>query len=124
MSGGKVRRVEESSGRARRRRRAAQSAAEHRLSSLARCAEIVKFVIITVVSSSSALGWIRIVSSVQVTGKTGVEMEALTAVSVAALSIYDMCKAIDRDIEITGIRLTEKSGGRSGHYKRSDQEES
>ena len=67
---------------------------------------------------------IRIVSSVQVTGKTGVEMEALTAVSVAALTIYDMCKAIDRDIEITGIRLTEKSGGRSGHYKRSDQEES
>jgi len=69
-------------------------------------------------------GRIRIESTVRVTGRTGVEMEALTAVSVAALTIYDMCKAIDREIEITEIRLTEKSGGRSGHYKRSDQEAS
>ena len=49
-------------------------------------------------------------------GKTGVEMEALTAVSVACLTIYDMCKAIDRSMMISGIRLLEKAGGRSGHF--------
>jgi len=52
-------------------------------------------------------------------GKTGVEMEALIAVSVAALTIYDMCKAIDRFMEITDIKLMEKSGGRSGSFSRS-----
>ena len=51
-------------------------------------------------------------------GKTGVEMEALIAVSVAALTIYDMCKAIDRFMEITDIKLMEKSGGRSGSFRR------
>ncbi|MEO2019443.1 MAG: cyclic pyranopterin monophosphate synthase MoaC [Fuerstiella sp.] len=58
---------------------------------------------------------LRIESTVSVSGRTGVEMEALTAVSVAALTVYDMCKSIDRDMEITGLRLLEKSGGRSGH---------
>lgn len=53
-------------------------------------------------------------------GKTGVEMEALVAVSAAALTIYDMCKAIDRTMEIGNIRLIEKTGGRSGHFIRSD----
>ena len=53
-------------------------------------------------------------------GRTGVEMEALTAVSVAALTIYDMCKAVDRGIVIDAIRLEEKSGGRSGHYSREE----
>jgi cyclic pyranopterin monophosphate synthase len=53
-------------------------------------------------------------------GKTGVEMEALTAVSIAALTLYDMCKAVDREMVITDIRLVEKSGGRSGHYLRRD----
>lgn len=52
-------------------------------------------------------------------GKTGVEMEALVAVSAAALTIYDMCKAVDRNMEIGSIRLMEKSGGRSGHFVRS-----
>jgi cyclic pyranopterin phosphate synthase len=61
---------------------------------------------------------VAIEAAVRVTAKTGVEMEALTAVSVAALTIYDMCKAVDRAIEITDIRLEEKSGGRSGHYVR------
>lgn len=61
---------------------------------------------------------IDILSRVRVTGQTGVEMEALTAVSAAALTIYDMCKAVDRGMVISGILLTEKSGGRSGHYKR------
>jgi len=57
-------------------------------------------------------------AEVRVTGKTGVEMEALTATSVAALTIYDMCKAIDRGLVIEQIRLEEKSGGRSGHFQR------
>jgi hypothetical protein len=48
--------------------------------------------------------------------KTGVEMEALTAVQVALLTIYDMCKAVDRGMTITGVRLLEKQGGKSGHY--------
>jgi cyclic pyranopterin phosphate synthase len=57
---------------------------------------------------------IEIIATVKTTGKTGVEMEALTAVAVAALTIYDMCKAVDRAIHITNIRLVRKSGGRSG----------
>jgi len=56
-------------------------------------------------------------STVSSTGSTGVEMEALTAVAVAALTVYDMCKAIDKGIEITDIRLLEKSGGNSGTYR-------
>ena len=55
--------------------------------------------------------------TVRVTGKTGVEMEALTAVSVAALTVYDMCKAVQRDIRIDGIRLLYKEGGKSGVYE-------
>ena len=54
-----------------------------------------------------------------VDGKTGVEMEALVAVSIAALTVYDMCKAVDRGIEIGPVRLDEKAGGRSGTWKRS-----
>lgn len=61
---------------------------------------------------------VRIESVVKNTAKTGVEMEALTAVSAAALTIYDMCKSLDRSISIESIQLTEKGGGRSGVYKR------
>jgi cyclic pyranopterin phosphate synthase len=61
-------------------------------------------------------GTVRALCTVRVNGRTGVEMEALTGVSVALLTIYDMCKAIDRGMEISGIRLLEKSGGRSGRY--------
>ena len=57
-------------------------------------------------------------ATAKITGKTGVEMEALTAVSTALLTIYDMCKAIDKGMEITDIHLEEKSGGKSGHYQR------
>ena len=57
-------------------------------------------------------------ATAKLTGRTGVEMEALTAVSTALLTIYDMCKALDRSMEITDIRLEEKSGGKSGHYVR------
>jgi cyclic pyranopterin phosphate synthase len=60
---------------------------------------------------------VRVRSRVKVTGKTGVEMEALTAVSVACLTIYDMVKAVERGMRIEGIRLIEKSGGRSGRYR-------
>jgi len=55
-------------------------------------------------------------ATVETTGPTGVEMEALTAVQVALLTIYDMCKAVDRGMTITGVRLLEKQGGQSGHY--------
>ena len=61
---------------------------------------------------------INIEASVRIIDQTGVEMEALTAVSVAALTIYDMCKAYDREMTISRIRLLEKSGGKSGTYKR------
>ena len=62
---------------------------------------------------------IEIIAVTKLVGKTGVEMEALTAASIAALTIYDMCKAVDRNMVIEAIRLEEKSGGRSGHYVRS-----
>jgi cyclic pyranopterin phosphate synthase len=63
---------------------------------------------------------LRIEASVRVFGRTGVEMEALTAVSVAALTVYDMCKAVDRVMSIERVRLEEKSGGRSGAFIRAD----
>jgi hypothetical protein len=62
---------------------------------------------------------VRIVATARCTGRTGVEMEALTAVSVAALTVYDMLKAVDRAIRIDGVRLLEKTGGRSGHWRAS-----
>lgn len=61
---------------------------------------------------------IEITSEVTTTGPTGVEMEALVGVAVAALTIYDMCKALERGIEISELYLVEKAGGRSGHYVR------
>jgi cyclic pyranopterin phosphate synthase len=63
---------------------------------------------------------LAIEAAVRVVGRTGVEMEALTAVSVAALTVYDMCKSVDKNITIERIRLEEKSGGRSGTFRRSD----
>jgi cyclic pyranopterin phosphate synthase len=65
-------------------------------------------------------GLLRIEATARVVGRTGVEMEALTAVSVAALTIYDMCKAVDKGITVERIRLEEKSGGRSGTFRRED----
>jgi cyclic pyranopterin phosphate synthase len=59
---------------------------------------------------------VEVNATVRVEGKTGVEMEALTACSVAALTLYDMCKAVDRGMKITDLRLTEKSGGKSGTF--------
>ena len=63
---------------------------------------------------------LRIEATVRIFGRTGVEMEALTAVSVAALTVYDMCKAVDRVMTIERVRLEEKSGGRSGTFRRED----
>lgn len=59
---------------------------------------------------------VRIETCCRLKGQTGVEMEALTAASVAALTLYDMCKAVDKDMVIDGARVLEKSGGKSGHY--------
>lgn len=63
---------------------------------------------------------VLISATCKVNGQTGVEMEALTAVSVAALTIYDMCKAVDKNMVIESICLDEKLGGKSGHYQRSE----
>lgn len=63
---------------------------------------------------------LEVTATVRVEWKTGVEMEALTAVSAAALTIYDMCKAVDRGMSIEQIVLAEKTGGRSGHYQRAE----
>jgi len=63
-------------------------------------------------------GRLTIESRIKITGRTGAEMEALTAVAVAALTIYDMCKAVDREMVIGSIRLVEKRGGKSGTYRR------
>ena len=60
---------------------------------------------------------IAVTATVKVEGKTGVEMEALTACSIACLTLYDMCKAVDRAMTITDLRLIEKSGGKSGHFR-------
>lgn len=64
-----------------------------------------------------ALPGVRIAATVKTTGQTGVEMEALTAASVAALTVYDMAKAVDRAMEIGGIRVTLKDGGKSGRFE-------
>jgi cyclic pyranopterin phosphate synthase len=69
------------------------------------------------ITPDTALPGCRIEATVKVTGPTGVEMEALTAVSVAALTVYDMIKAVERGVRIEGIRLVEKRGGKSGHYR-------
>jgi len=63
---------------------------------------------------------LKIEATVRCVGRTGVEMEALTAVSVAALSVYDMCKAVDRGMSIERVQLEAKSGGKSGDYRRAD----
>ena len=63
---------------------------------------------------------VEITASARVVGKTGVEMEALSAVSVAALTVYDMCKAVDKDMVIDQIRLVHKVGGKSGEYRRDE----
>lgn len=72
------------------------------------------------IEADPALPGLRVTALARVSGKTGVEMEALTAASVACLTIYDMAKAVDRGMSITGIRLVEKTGGKSGAYRASE----
>lgn len=72
------------------------------------------------ISEDAALPGLRVEATVKLSGKTGVEMEALTAVSVACLTIYDMAKAADKAMEIVNIRLLEKSGGKSGDFRRQE----
>jgi cyclic pyranopterin phosphate synthase len=72
-------------------------------------------------SIDETLPGVRVRAEVRLTGKTGVEMEALTAVSVACLTVYDMVKAVDRAMHIEGVRLVHKSGGKSGSYALGDQ---
>jgi cyclic pyranopterin monophosphate synthase len=69
------------------------------------------------IEPDTKLPGVRVKARVKVSGKTGVEMEALTAVSVACLTVYDMVKAVERGMRIEGIRLIEKSGGKSGDYR-------
>jgi len=72
------------------------------------------------IEADLALPGLRVRTTTRVTGQTGVEMEALTACAVACLTIYDMAKAVDRGMEITGIRLVSKSGGKSGEWQAGD----
>ena len=74
------------------------------------------------IAEDADLPGLRVTATAKLTGKTGVEMEALTAVSVACLTIYDMAKAADKAMEIVGIRLKSKTGGKSGDFSRSDLE--
>ena len=69
------------------------------------------------ITPDAKLPGVHVRATVKVTGPTGVEMEALTAVSVACLTVYDMIKAVERGVVIDGIRLIEKKGGKSGHYR-------
>jgi len=69
-----------------------------------------------------ANGAVRCTATAKTTARTGVEMEALTAVQVALLTVYDMCKAVDRGMTIDGVRLLEKKGGKSGHWRADDAE--
>ncbi|MFK0340132.1 cyclic pyranopterin monophosphate synthase MoaC [Agrobacterium deltaense] len=72
------------------------------------------------ITEDAALPGLRVEALVKLSGKTGVEMEALTAVSIACLTIYDMAKAADKAMEIVNIRLLEKSGGKSGDFRRQE----
>jgi cyclic pyranopterin phosphate synthase len=72
------------------------------------------------IAVDSDLPGLLVRATVKVTGQTGVEMEALTAVSIACLTIYDMVKAVERGMRIEGIRLLEKTGGKSGHWRAGD----
>lgn len=69
-------------------------------------------------AAGAEAGVLEIEARVAVTSRTGAEMEALTAVAIAGLTVYDMCKAVDKKMTLTDVRLVEKSGGRSGHFRR------
>jgi len=84
------------------------------------CHPIALSAITLEIEPDQALPGMRVRATAKVADRTGVEMEALTAVAVACLTIYDMAKAVDRGMEVTGIRLVEKRGGRSGTWRRQE----
>ncbi len=84
------------------------------------CHPLMLTKVVVDITEDEALPGLRVTATAKLTGKTGVEMEALTAASVACLTIYDMAKAVDRAMEIGGIRLLEKTGGKSGTYRAED----
>jgi len=92
-------------------------AAKHTHSLIPLCHPLPITKVVIEINPEHSLPGFLVQATVKVTGPTGVEMEALTAVSVACLTIYDMVKAVERGMRIEGIRLLEKSGGRSGHYR-------
>lgn len=81
------------------------------------CHPLMLTKVVVDIAEDAALPGLRVTATAKLTGRTGVEMEALTAVSVACLTIYDMAKAADRTMEIGGIMLLEKSGGKSGDFR-------
>ncbi|WP_306871255.1 cyclic pyranopterin monophosphate synthase MoaC [Neorhizobium galegae] len=84
------------------------------------CHPLMLTKVVVDIAEDETLPGLRVTATAKLTGKTGVEMEALTAASVACLTIYDMAKAVDRAMEIGGIRLLEKTGGKSGTYRAED----
>ncbi|MBB4277343.1 cyclic pyranopterin monophosphate synthase MoaC [Rhizobium mongolense] len=92
-------------------------AAKHTSSLIPLCHPLMLTKVSVEIEEDVALPGLRVIATAKLTGKTGVEMEALTAVSVACLTIYDMAKAADKAMEIGGIRLLEKSGGKSGDFR-------
>ncbi|CDZ33559.1 cyclic pyranopterin monophosphate synthase MoaC [Neorhizobium galegae] len=84
------------------------------------CHPLMLTKVVVEITEDEQLPGLRVTATAKLTGKTGVEMEALTAASVACLTIYDMAKAVDRAMEIGGIRLLEKTGGKSGTYRAED----
>ncbi|CDZ35221.1 Molybdenum cofactor biosynthesis protein C [Neorhizobium galegae bv. officinalis] len=84
------------------------------------CHPLMLTKVVVDIAEDEELPGLRVTATAKLTGKTGVEMEALTAASVACLTIYDMAKAVDRAMEIGGIRLLEKTGGKSGTYRAED----
>lgn len=89
-----------------------------------RCAELIPLAhpipltrVVVAFTTDAASSSVHITVTAETVGRTGVEMEALTAVSVGLLTIYDMCKAVDRGMTISAVRLVEKDGGKSGHWK-------
>lgn len=114
---GKIRRLETPKGNPLEIARIAGIAAAKRTSELIPLCHPLPLTHIDVTARLCKNG-VELAARVSTAAQTGVEMEALTAVSVAALTIYDMCKAIDKGMEISGIHLAEKIGGKSGHYLR------
>lgn len=81
------------------------------------CHPLMLTKVVVHITPDESLPGLRVQATAKLTGKTGVEMEALTAVSVACLTVYDMAKAVDKAMEIGGVRLLEKTGGKSGDFR-------